>query len=480
MAYHRPILTGYFSTRGRYAMRIPTTLAPVLVAVALLASIPAEAAPQPNTRLIEPGAGAWRTWVLSSGADVRPAPPPDESAMQAELTELHQLESQRDAAALNSIAYWDTGDPAYRWNQMAEARFGQLTAPPAQRGMALLSVAIYDTTIAVWDAKYAYNRPHPSDLDPTLQPAMANPASWSYPSERAAVAGAASTILAYLYPDDQAALTSAAEQAGQSRLMAGVEFPSDVSTGLALGRSVASRVTDRANGDGSDAVWDGTMPNTPGHWTPDPGTQPVGPLAGTWKTWVLNSGSQFRPGPPPAFDSAEQAAQLAQVRDFSRTYATNYIAFKWSPQPLVNWMEQVRQSVFEYRLDGDPPMAARAYALLAVAGYDATVACWDAKYTYWAPRPFQVDPTLTTVLPHYPHPSYPSGHSCAAGAVSEVEAALFPRDASSFMAQAQELTDSRWQSGIHFPIDTKVGLQLGQAVGHLVVERSQTDGAISR
>ncbi|MBV9601659.1 MAG: vanadium-dependent haloperoxidase [Chloroflexi bacterium] len=452
----------------------------LLVAVMLAASSPAHASQQPDASLIEPGAGTWKTWVLASGAAVRPAPPPDQGPTQTELAQLHDLESQRDAAALDQIAYWDTADPAYRWNQMAETRFSQLTAPAGQRGMALLSVAIYDATIATWDAKFAYTRSHPSDADPTLHPVLANPATWSYPSERAVVAGAASSILAYLFPDDQAALTSAAEQAGQSRLLAGVEYPSDVAAGLALGRSVAARTIDWANSDGSAAVWDGTMPNTPGHWTPDPGTQPVGPLAGTWKTWVLTSGNQLRPGPPPAFDSGEESAQLAQVRDFSRTFASNYVAFKWSPQSVVDWMDQVRQSVFEYRLDNDPPMASRAYALLAVAGYDAMVACFDAKYTYWAPRPYQLDPNLTTVLPHYPHPSYPSAHACTAGAVTEVESALFPRDARSFAAQAQELADSRWQAGIHFPIDTSVGLELGRSVGQLVVARSRTDGAGSQ
>jgi hypothetical protein len=126
--------------------------------------------------------------------------------------------------------------------------------------MALLSAAIYDATIAPWDARFAYNRPHPGDLDPTLRPVLANPPTWSYPSERAAVAGAASTILAYLFPDDKAALTSAAEQAGQSRLLAGVEFPSDVSASLAFGRSVAAQVIDWGNSDGSDTVWDGATP----------------------------------------------------------------------------------------------------------------------------------------------------------------------------------------------------------------------------
>jgi PAP2 superfamily len=204
---------------------------------------------------VEPGAAAWRTWVLAAGSELRPAAPPDQSAMQAELDQLHALESQRDSAALDRVSYWDTGDPAYRWNEMALSRFAQITAPPGQRGMALLSVAIYDATVATWDAKYTYDRPHPNELDPTLTTVLADPASPSYPSERAVVAGAASTILAYLFPDEKGMFSDSAEQAGQSRLVAGVEFPSDVSTGLELGRAVAARVIQRAMADGSDAVW---------------------------------------------------------------------------------------------------------------------------------------------------------------------------------------------------------------------------------
>ena len=40
------------------------------------------------------------------------------------------------------------------------------------------------------------------------------------------------------------------DEAGNSRIMAGIHFRSDVDTGLALGRGVAQRVLDRANTDG--------------------------------------------------------------------------------------------------------------------------------------------------------------------------------------------------------------------------------------
>src|SRR5216683_722255 len=64
---------------------------------------------------VEPGAGAWRTWVLSSGSQFRVAPPPDTASTASELAQLKSLAGQRDAGTSNRIAYWDTGAPGYRW-----------------------------------------------------------------------------------------------------------------------------------------------------------------------------------------------------------------------------------------------------------------------------------------------------------------------------------------------------------------------------
>jgi membrane-associated phospholipid phosphatase len=87
--------------------------------------------------------------------------------------------------------------------------------------LALMNVAIYDATIAAWEAKYTYNRPRPSEADPSLATVVPNPSSPSYPSEHAVAAGAAATVLAYLFPKDTQSFIDKAEMAGQSRLMAG-------------------------------------------------------------------------------------------------------------------------------------------------------------------------------------------------------------------------------------------------------------------
>jgi hypothetical protein len=35
------------------------------------------------------------------------------------LDQVHELATQRNAARLAQIAFWDTGAPAYRWNELA-------------------------------------------------------------------------------------------------------------------------------------------------------------------------------------------------------------------------------------------------------------------------------------------------------------------------------------------------------------------------
>src|SRR5207237_9199302 len=71
---------------------------------------------------IEPNAGNWRTWVISSGRDYRVPPPRGHAETQAELRALADLVSHNDAQAQQQIAFWDAGAPAYRWIELLNAR----------------------------------------------------------------------------------------------------------------------------------------------------------------------------------------------------------------------------------------------------------------------------------------------------------------------------------------------------------------------
>ena len=193
---------------------------------------------------VEPQAGSWNTWVIVSGRQLRVPPPPDRAATEKELSELSQMAAGRDRAALDRVSYWDTGAPSYRWSEIAVAEHPRngIGWPIASRDLALMHIAIYDAMVAAWDSKYAHHRPRPSQARPGLWTVVANPQSPSYPAEHAVAAGAASQVLAYIFPDRAAFFRQEAEEAARSRLTAGVNYPSDTAVGLALGKQAAALV----------------------------------------------------------------------------------------------------------------------------------------------------------------------------------------------------------------------------------------------
>src|SRR5262249_55641249 len=446
------------------------------------AALPCRFCPRTGPQ-IEPQAGRWKTWGFTSGSQFRVPAAPDGLAQEVETRNLITRASRRDATALGAISFWDSGPPGYRWNEIATNLLvkNNITGPRSARILSLLNVAIYDATIAAWDSKYVYNRPRPSEVNSKVAPAIPAPNSPSYPSEHAAVANAAAAVLGYLFPNNAQTYANQAQECGESRIDAGVQFPSDVSAGMEIGRKVAELVIARAKTDGSDAVFSGTIPTGPGFWR---GTNPLEPLAGTWGTWVISSGSGVRPPPPPAFGSAQKAQELADVKNFARpipasgaNFTTTRAAYFWQGNVTKIWNDILTTKLFEYQLDRNPPRAARAYALMNVAAHDATIACWDGKYTYWAARPNMLDSTIVTLFPNPGHPTYPSAHAMFDGPYAAVLGYLFPRDADFFTAQAQEAGLSRLWAGIHFRSDIEAGLAIGRAVGEKVIEWAKNDGS---
>src|SRR5580700_3949876 len=115
----------------------------------------------------EPGAGKWKTWVIPSGSALRLPAPPDSQITATELQWVKECVPQRDQATLAAIHFWDAGSPGYRWMQLAQQSVvsAALPTPFQTRALAMVAAAISDATIAAWDSKYAYSRPHPSDMD---------------------------------------------------------------------------------------------------------------------------------------------------------------------------------------------------------------------------------------------------------------------------------------------------------------------------
>jgi len=460
-------------------------LSPVMLLLLLTAlGIFSQVAATPSadiTAQITPEAGAWQTWVLDSGDQLRLDTPPDEAATAAEIAQLMEMVADRDESALLEIDYWNAGPPSYRWNQIAMGEMLEraLPSPTAYRHLALLNVAIYDATIAAWDSKYTYNRPRPSEVEPALVPMIPNPSSPAYPSEYAVTAGAASTILAWLFPEEAQHFEELAQEAVHSRLLAGVEYPSDVEAGLELGRQVAALVIERGMADGFDAAWTGSIPTEAGMWT---GENPAFATAGTWQPWALESADQFRPDAPPAFDSEQMTIDMDELRSFERTPVTNAMAMFWefgAGGRRIHWFwnDVTQRLVLEARWDDNPAMAARAYALVNIASYDAVVAVFDAKYTYWGMRPFQIDTEFSALFTTPNHPAYPSAHSAISTAAADTLAYLFPTASDEVTALAEEASESRIWGGIHFRTDVVVGTELGHNVGDTVIAHAMSDGS---
>ena len=460
-------------------MTAPKLLLLVSLTVALpLTTEASDGRPGHRDGRIEPHAGQWRTWVISSGEDYRVPPPPSAAQTRAELRWLEDLVRRNDDEARRKIAFWDAGAPAYRWIDLLTARAlaGTPTTAYSHRVFTYVALAMYDATIATWESKYFYDRPRPSHLDHGLRTALAVPESPSYPSEHAAAAQAAATVLAYFLPAEAASFQAMAEEAGWSRVQAGLQYPSDYHAGLELGRKVAEQVIAKSRTDGSDVPWSGSVPQGPCYWK---GTNPGNAAAASWNPLLLSSPSEFRPPTPPACDSPEVAAEATVVRTFPRTFVTNYKAFYWqSPDGLNVWpYRYLSQWLFEDRLDRNPPRAARAYALVAASFFDAFIASQDGKFTYWYIRPHQLDPAIVPLFPVPPFPSYPSNHSTFSATRAEILAYLFPTRADFVRAVGREGGESRIWAGIHYPMDHAAGVALGKSVAQRFIDWAESDGS---
>lgn len=420
----------------------------------------------------------WKTWVLKDfkALDVKPIPGDKET--QIELEQIKKLQSGISKEDLQQIHYWDMGSPSYHWNETGYQLSGpELFTKPAggnfwRSPMAWMNIAIYDAIVAAWDLKYKYNRKRPYEVSDDIKTITGHTAAPAFPCEHTVTSSAAAHVLAYFFPQAGDSLRQLAYEAGQSRIIAGVQFPSDVAAGWEIGKQVAEMVIEKAKMDGSDKPWNGKMPVESHLWK---GTFPVGAIASNIKPLVLASPQQLRPGPPPDFTN-----EMNELKKFKQNFYTISQAYRWAAlSGLDIWTDLASQKIFEYRLDRNTPEAARIYTLLHVAIHDAAIAIMDAKYAYFGTRPDQLDKEFKPLLGFTPpFPGYPSGHATASSTAAIMLAYFFPADAPYFKKLAKECADSRFYAGIHFPTDNSEGLKLGEMLANYIIENwAEKDGS---
>jgi hypothetical protein len=296
---------------------------------------------------------------------------------------------------------------------------------------------------------------------------------------------AAGAVLDHLYPQE-----SPAKHRAMARLLAAQLAPPEqraeaMRVAWGTGDEASSRVIARLLDDGADRSWNPALRPTPapGRWRATPPLNVYAstePLAGTWRTWAIPDVTQLTVPPPPVYDTSQYWREAREVWEVSRllTPQQKQLADDWhldkgSVTPAGVWNRHALQ-LLESSVGAAVPTA-RVLAAVNVAMYDALVAAWHVKYTYWTMRPVtairqRYDPEFLPYLITPPFPSYVSGHASVSGAAAEVLSHYFPERAEQLTAMAQAAADSRLYGGIHFRSDDEEGLRLGREVGRRVIE----------
>ena len=303
---------------------------------------------------------------------------------------------------------------------------------------------------------------------------------------------AAAKVLGYLFVAEERAFDRIAFAiAGIKNTVAEDALPESAKQALQLGYQVGQMLVDYAEQDGAQKGWNGVRLQwygqgryyAPGTWEPTPPYfyfPPDEPFAPDWRTWVLSSGSEFRPIPP-AFGSPKYIKDMEEVMVVRAilTEQQQRIARFWvdghgSVTPPGHWNNIAIDEVLMSKLDNRT--TARLFAHMNIALADTFIAVWDAKYHYWTARPITVAPKLMGVnfqplLLTPPFPSYVSGHAGFSGAAARVIGTYLPKRAVVLDAMAEEAANSRLLAGIHFRHDNEDGLVLGRKVAQKVLNR---------
>jgi membrane-associated phospholipid phosphatase len=464
-----------------YALR--SFPASVIIASFVLAPSVSSAAPNPQTP--EPP-----TYVVDASFRPQLTPPPTKGSeqAQAEVAEILALNKSRTDDQYWRVVYWDRNSALGPWIRLELHAISANALNPvrASRALSLVSAAVNDAIAVSSRVRAEVRRTSPCASLPELSVLDYWCPEYSYPSEHAVVAGAASTVLGYLFPMDAKRYQDLAAEAATSRVWGGLAFRSDVDAGLELGRQVGQLAVARARADGSDAVWKGSMPTGSGRWRPTPPmaldgfAPPLEPTAGAWRTWSLTSGDQFRPAPPTT-EGPEFWAAMREVYDVSKslTVEQQQVAQLWADgpgtaTPAGHWNTIALDLIKKYMVY--TAEAAVILGALNTAQADAFIACWDAKYTYWQVRPVTairqgIDGTWTPYLQTPFFPSYVSGHATVSGAAAEILAYFFPKEAGWLRDSAKTAARSRLYGGIHTTVENETGLRLGQQVARATLQR---------
>jgi hypothetical protein len=379
------------------------------------------------------------------------------------------------------------------WNAKADA-IGierQLANTNNARAQAMLHVAMFEAVNAI-DRRYA---PYGLKLEVN-----------GTASREAAAASAAHDVLLALYPDQKSDLGALLAQS-----LSGIADLDAKANGIELGKRAAAGIVALRTDDGSNIPESYRPAAAAGIYVPT--AIPIESTSAKLKPWAMSVGSQFRPGPPPTLNSDIWTRDLNEIREIGgsastkRTVEQTTIARFWFFTGPRTYNPIVRQVASARKMDLVD--SARLYALAAIAGVDAFIAVFDAKYTYNLWRPItairNADLTSNPATPRDAswlplgttpmHPEYPCAHCIVAAAIATVlqgvvgdepgEIALVSPTApgvtrtwTRLTQYSDEVSNARVYAGFHYRFSTEVGKEMGRKIGELTV-RTQLLGAVA-
>lgn len=225
--------------------------------------------------------------------------------------------------------------------------------------------------------------------------------------------------------------------------------------------------------------------------------------AGLWRPVLLTGPTEFPVAAPAAVTTPGYIAELNEIKGYQRDLtASQEASIKyWGAGGVLRWNELMRQLVSKYNLppyqnaDGtypfpsannpfayplfpfaNPPYAARAYAYVSAAQYDALVAAWHYKKLYNRPAPYKTDASIKAKLTTSDLPSYPSEDAVLAGVTAEMMKLLFPGE----IAFIQQKADEQKLSKIMAGVATRSDIEAGEALGRLVAQKFTTRARADR
>ncbi len=476
---------------------------------------------------IDIDAGDWKTVILADPGEVI-VPAPIASNTPEYVAQLNEIKSwQRDLNSEEraSVKYWSAG-AVLRWNEILRSLVAKYNLPPYQnsdgtypapnasnplaypyfpfanppyaaRAYAYVSAAQYDALVAAWHYKRQFGRAAPYTLDSSIQVLVKKSSLPSYPSEDAVIAGVAAEMLKLLFPGEQEFIQKKAEEHKRSRIIAGANVRSDIEAGEALGKAIAQKFVARARTDragtagGNPTVWakmeEDCTAKGEDYWISleSPKRPPMLPLFGKVRPFLFDSltlVTQVRPGPPPSTKSEQFKKETEEVLYYTQNPTRERMAIVhfWADgvatsTPPGHWNQIAADDFIKNKFS--EVRWARNLALLNMAMMDGAIACWDSKFTYYNPRPSQVDSRIKTLtgLPNFP--SYVSGHSVFSAAAAAVLGHINPSRKSAYEKMAEEAKLSRLYGGIHYRSDCEAGYATGLKVASYAVDRAKNDGA---